>query len=211
MRQPGDTRQDRAVIGRYTRPEMGHVWSEEHKLRLWCRIETLVLEAHARAGTIPASAVEPVRNAPPPTPGAVAAVEAVTGHDVIAFLSAWADNTQPREAAAYVHYGMTSSDLLDTALALQLTEASELLVAGCDALTAALREHALATGTRSGWAALTASTPSRTSGVTGSRTSRSPRTGAPPGCAGPGTRWPSASSPGLSAPTPTSTRRSRPR
>src|SRR5579875_3390978 len=144
MRQPGDTRQDRAVIGRYTRPEMGHVWSEEHKLRLWCRIETLVLEAHARAGTIPASAVEPVRNAPPPTPGAVAAVEAVTGHDVIAFLSAWADNTQPREAAAYVHYGMTSSDLLDTALALQLTEASELLVAGCDALTAALREHALA-------------------------------------------------------------------
>jgi adenylosuccinate lyase len=132
------------VIGRYTRPEMGHVWSEEHKLRLWCRIETLVLEAHARAGTIPAGAVEPVRNAPPPTPEAVAAIEAVTGHDVIAFLSAWADNTEPREAAAYVHYGMTSSDLVDTALALQLAEASDLLAAGCDALTAALREHALA-------------------------------------------------------------------
>jgi adenylosuccinate lyase len=85
-----------------------------------------------------------VRAAPPPTPEAVAAVEAVTGHDVIAFLSAWADNTSPRSAAAYVHYGMTSSDLLDTALALQLTEATDLLAAGCAALTAALRDHALA-------------------------------------------------------------------
>ena len=60
----------------------------------------------------------------------------MTGHDVIAFLSAWADNTVPREAAAYVHFGMTSSDLLDTALALQLTEATDLLLAGCTALTA---------------------------------------------------------------------------
>src|SRR6185437_11772438 len=59
-------------------------------------------------------------------------------------LSAWADNTSPREAAAYVHYGMTSSDLLDTALALQLTEASELLLARCGQLLAATRDHALA-------------------------------------------------------------------
>ena len=132
------------MIERYTRPEMGRVWSEAHKYELWCRVETLVLEAHARAGTVPASSVAPVRAAPPPTPDAVAAIEAVTGHDVIAFLSAWADNTVPREAAAYVHFGMTSSDLLDTALALQLTEATDLLLARCDALTAALREHALA-------------------------------------------------------------------
>ena len=88
-----------------------------------------MLEAHARAGTVPADSVPPVRAAPPPTPEAVAAIEAVTGHDVIAFLSAWADNTVPREAAAYVHFGMTSSDLLDTALALQLTEATDLLLA----------------------------------------------------------------------------------
>jgi adenylosuccinate lyase len=123
---------------------MGRVWSEAHKYELWCRVETLVLEAHARAGTVPASSVAPVRAAPPPAPDAVAAIEAVTGHDVIAFLSAWADNTVPREAAAYVHFGMTSSDLLDTALALQLTEATDLLLARCDALTAALRDHALA-------------------------------------------------------------------
>jgi adenylosuccinate lyase len=132
------------VIERYTRPEMGRVWSEAHKYELWCRVEALVLEAHARAGTVPADSVPPVRSAPPPTPEAVAEIEAVTGHDVIAFLSAWADNTVPREAAAYVHFGMTSSDLLDTGLALQLTEASDLLLAACTALTAALRDHALA-------------------------------------------------------------------
>jgi adenylosuccinate lyase len=132
------------VIERYTRPGMGRVWSEAHKYELWCRVEVLVLEAHARAGTVPADSVPPVRAAAPPTPEAVAEIEAVTGHDVIAFLSAWADNTVPREAAAYVHFGMTSSDLLDTALALQLTEASDLLLEGATGLTAALRDHALA-------------------------------------------------------------------
>ena len=105
------------MIERYTLPEMGRVWSEAHKYELWARVELLVLEAHARAGTVPAGSVEPVRSAEIPAPEAVAAVEAVTDHDVIAFLTAWADNTTPRSAAAWVHYGMTSSDLLDTALA----------------------------------------------------------------------------------------------
>ncbi len=132
------------MIERYTLPEMGRVWSEAHKYELWCKVETLVLAAHARAGTVPADCVDPVRAAPPPTPEAVAALEAVTGHDVIAFLSAWADNTSPRAAAAYVHFGMTSSDLLDTALALQLTEASDLLAVRLAELTRTLREHALA-------------------------------------------------------------------
>ena len=132
------------MIERYTLPEMGRIWSDAHKYELWCRVELLVLEAHARAGTVPAEAVEPVRSAPPPTPEAVAEIEAVTEHDVIAFLTAWADNTTPRSAAAYVHYGMTSSDLLDTALALQLTEATDLLVAKATRLVAVLRDHALA-------------------------------------------------------------------
>jgi adenylosuccinate lyase len=131
------------MIERYTLPEMGRVWSEAHKYELWCRVETLVLEAHARAGTVPADAVAPVRSAPPPAPAAVAAVEAVTEHDVIAFLTAWADNTTPRSAAAYVHYGMTSSDLLDTALAVQLTEATDIILAKADRLVAVLRDHAL--------------------------------------------------------------------
>jgi adenylosuccinate lyase len=132
------------MIDRYTLPEMGRVWSEAHKYELWCRVEVLVLQAQARAGIVPQDSVEPVRSAPPPTPEAVAAVEAVTDHDVIAFLTAWADNTSPRSAAAYVHYGMTSSDLLDTALAIQLTEASDLLVDKASRLVAVLRDHALA-------------------------------------------------------------------
>jgi adenylosuccinate lyase len=132
------------MIERYTLPEMGAVWSEAHKYELWCRVEALVLEAHADAGRVPREAVDPVRNAPPPTPEAVAAIEAVTQHDVIAFLSAWADNTSPREAAAYVHFGLTSSDLLDTALAIQLVEATDLLLARGTALVGALRNHALA-------------------------------------------------------------------
>jgi adenylosuccinate lyase len=131
------------VIERYTLPEMGRVWSDAHKYELWCKVETLVLEAHAKAGTVPADAVEPVRAAPPPTPERVAEIEATTQHDVIAFLTAWADNTVPREAAAYVHFGMTSSDLLDTALAVQLAEATDLLLVKADALVAALRDHAL--------------------------------------------------------------------
>jgi adenylosuccinate lyase len=132
------------MIDRYTLPEMGRVWSEQHKYELWCRVETLVLEAHAAAGRGPADAVEPVRNAAPPTPERVAEIEETTQHDVIAFLTAWADNTEPRSAAAYVHHGMTSSDLLDTALAVQLTDATDVLLAKADRLVAALRDHGLA-------------------------------------------------------------------
>ncbi|GHE08586.1 adenylosuccinate lyase [Klenkia taihuensis] len=132
------------MIERYTLPEMGRVWSDAHKYELWCRVETLVLEAHAAAGRVPADVVEPVRQAPPPTPERVAEIEATTQHDVIAFLTAWADNTEPRSAAAYVHHGMTSSDLLDTALAVQLTDATDVLLAKADRLVAALRDHGLA-------------------------------------------------------------------
>jgi adenylosuccinate lyase len=132
------------MIERYTLPEMGLVWSEAHRFELWAQVELFVLEAQARAGTVPAEGVEPVRSAKIPTPPQVAAVEAVTDHDVIAFLTAWADNTTPRSAAAWVHYGMTASDLLDTALAVQLTEASDLLIAGATRLVAVLRDHALA-------------------------------------------------------------------
>jgi adenylosuccinate lyase len=132
------------VIDRYTLPAMGLVWSEAHKYELWCQVETLVLEAQAEAGLVPTEAVAPVRAAAPPTPEEVAAIEAVTNHDVIAFLSAWADNTSPRDAAAYVHFGLTSSDLLDTALALQLAQATDLLIDRTVTLTATLAEHALA-------------------------------------------------------------------
>ncbi len=131
------------MISRYTLPEMGRVWSEAHKYELWCQVERLVLEAHAAAGAVPQDCVEPVRLAPAPSPEAVDEIEQVTQHDVIAFLTAWADLTEPREAAAYVHFGMTSSDLLDTALALQLADATDILLTKLNALVAALRDLGL--------------------------------------------------------------------
>jgi adenylosuccinate lyase len=140
----GGTCKNGRVIERYTLPEMGRIFSDAHKYELWCRVETLVLQAQAEAGLVPADVVEPVRKAAPPTPERVAEIEDVTRHDVIAFLTAWAENTEPREAAAWVHFGMTSSDLLDTALAVQLVEASDVLLAKADALVAVLRDHALA-------------------------------------------------------------------
>lgn len=131
------------MIERYTLPEMGRIWSDAHKYEVWCKVEVEVLAAHAAAGTVPADCVEPVRNAAPPTAKAVDDIEQVTQHDVIAFLSAWADNTTPREAAAYVHFGMTSSDLLDTALAVVLTEATDEILAKTDNLIGILRDHGL--------------------------------------------------------------------
>lgn len=132
------------MIERYTLPEMGRIWSDAHKYEVWCKVEVEVLAAHAAAGTVPADCVEPVRNAVPPTAKAVDDIEQVTQHDVIAFLSAWADNTSPREAAAYVHFGMTSSDLLDTALAVVLTEATDEILAKTDNLIGILRDHGMA-------------------------------------------------------------------
>ena len=197
------------MISRYTLPEMGRVWSESHKYELWCKVETLALEAQAEAGLVPADAVAPVRAAPPPTPEAVAEIEAVTHHDVIAFLTAWADNTEPREAAADVHLESTSSDLLDTALALALTEATDLLIGRAIALTAALREHALEHRD--------SLRPGRSHGIhaepnvggTGSPTSRSRWRDVLDGCVGPGRRWRSANCPARSARIRASTRRSR--
>ena len=71
------------MIGRYTLPEMGRVWSEAHKYELWCQVETLVMEAHAQAGVVPGDALEAVRKAPAPTPEAVAEIEAVTQHGAL--------------------------------------------------------------------------------------------------------------------------------
>lgn len=131
------------MIERYTLPDMQRIWSDAHKYEVWCQVEVEVLAAHAVAGTVPADCVEPVRNAAPPTAQRVDEIEQTTQHDVIAFLTAWADNTTPREAAAYVHFGMTSSDLLDTALAVVLTEATDVILAKVDALIGILRDHGL--------------------------------------------------------------------
>ena len=131
------------MIPRYSRPEMAAVWSDAHRLDLMLETELLVCEALARRGVIPEAAVTELRSQASVDPARVAEIEAEVKHDVIAFVSAAAETVG--EAGRFLHFGMTSSDILDTALALQLVEASQLLEEGIAKLREAVgrraREH----------------------------------------------------------------------
>ncbi len=137
------------MIPRYTRPEMAAIWSPEARFRIWFEIEAHALDAMAALGIVPAAAAEAAwrwwATNPAIDVGAIDAIEAETRHDVIAFLT-WVER-QVGPEARFMHQGMTSSDLLDTALAVQLVRASDLLLADLDALLQALearaREHRL--------------------------------------------------------------------
>jgi adenylosuccinate lyase len=110
---------------------MTRVWSEEAKLERWLEVELAALEAWAQLGVIPVEAVRTVRAAArPPSPASVAELELVTGHDVAAFVDAVAETLGPE--GRYFHYGLTSSDVLDTALALAIQEAGALVLEGLD-------------------------------------------------------------------------------
>ncbi len=131
------------MIERYTRPEMGAVWSEGRKLDTWLAVELAVVEALAERGTVPADEADAVRDRAAYTVEAVRAREEVTDHDVAAFVDVVAESIGP--AGRWVHHGLTSSDVLDTALALQLSQAGLILAAGArdyrDALIRRAREH----------------------------------------------------------------------
>jgi adenylosuccinate lyase len=134
------------MIPRYSRPQMAAIWAPERRLRLWLEIELCALEAMIEVGLVPESAGG-VRAAAEGRldqiidPEAIAAIEARTRHDVIAFLTHLEQVVGAD--ARYLHLGMTSSDLLDTALALQLREAADLLLDDLGRLLAALRRRAL--------------------------------------------------------------------
>ena len=134
------------MIPRYTLPDMGALWTDEAKLATWVEVEVLACEAQRELGVVPDSDLAAIRQGVAPTPGRVSEIEATTDHDVIAFLSAFAetipdpDGTNP---ARWVHHGMTSSDLLDTALGATLARASDLVAAKADALVGALKQRAL--------------------------------------------------------------------
>ena len=128
------------MIGRYTRPEMGSIWSEAAQYAAWLEVELAAAEAMVELGHIPAEAMGEVRKAVPPDPERVAEIEQRTKHDVIAFLEAIEE--QIGSPARYLHLGLTSSDVLDTSLALRLVRASDLLIAGCEALVALFLEKA---------------------------------------------------------------------
>jgi adenylosuccinate lyase len=131
------------VIDRYTRPEMGAVWSEQRKLETWLQVELAVVEALAEHGVVPEDDAAIVRDRAAFTVAAVKERERVTDHDVAAFVDVVAGSVG--EAGRWVHHGLTSSDVLDTALALQLSQAGLILVGGArdyrDALIRRAREH----------------------------------------------------------------------
>ena len=128
------------MIERYSRPEMARLWSMEHKIELWLRVEVAVCEAWAARGDIPAEALPEIRRAMVDIPRMLE-IEQETQHDVIAFLRALAESIGPE--SRFVHLGLTSSDVVDTALSLQLVEAIDLLQRDVDAWEAALTTLAL--------------------------------------------------------------------
>src|SRR5438445_1629540 len=123
---------------------MARVWSDERRLAAWLEVELAALEGWAELGAVPASAVVQIRAAArPPSPGLLAEVEQRTGHDLAAFVDAVA--AELGEAGRWLHYGLTSSDVVDTALALQIREAGGLLTKGVErafaAVVARAEEH----------------------------------------------------------------------
>ncbi len=130
------------MIPRYSRPEMVAIWSPESKFRIWFEIEAHAADAQAALGVIPKEAAEKTWTAKDVTfdIARIDAIEAEVKHDVIAFLTHLSEIVGPE--ARFVHQGMTSSDVLDTCLAVQLARASDLLLAGLDRLLAALKTRA---------------------------------------------------------------------
>ncbi|MHA1524035.1 MAG: adenylosuccinate lyase [Alphaproteobacteria bacterium] len=129
------------MIPRYSRPEMVEIWSPEAKFRIWFEIEAHATDAQARLGVVPKSAAAAVWEKGKFEIARIDAIEAEVKHDVIAFLTNLAEHVGPQ--ARFVHQGMTSSDILDTCLAVQLARASDLLIAGVGRLMAALKTRAM--------------------------------------------------------------------
>ena len=128
------------MIERYTLPEMGAIWSQQNKFQKWLDVELAVCEVHAEDGTIPREAVEEIKTKAAFTPERIAEIEKTTDHDVIAFTTNLAENIG--EAARFVHYGLTSSDVVDTANAILLKESCDVLLARIDAMLPVLKRRA---------------------------------------------------------------------
>ncbi|HMV49358.1 MAG TPA: lyase family protein, partial [Blastocatellia bacterium] len=115
------------MIKRYTLPEMGAIWTEENRFRKWLDVELAACQANAEAGNIPAEVVEPIKQKAAFSVERIHELEKTLDHDVIAFTTNLAENIGSE--ARWVHFGLTSSDVVDTANALLLVEAGDLLLA----------------------------------------------------------------------------------
>jgi adenylosuccinate lyase len=133
------------MIARYTRPEMGAIWSEQHKYECWLEVELAAAEALAELGEVPREAAQTLRAHAGFDLGRIQQIESEVRHDVIAFTTAVAETMRAKgasDASRWLHYGLTSNDVVDTAQALQIKDASRVIAAGLDGLLAALRKLA---------------------------------------------------------------------
>ena len=128
------------MIPRYTSPEMGRIWCDQRKYETWLRVEVAAAEAMAATGLVPEDAARDIAACPGVRAERVEEIERTTQHDVIAFTTAVAE--QVGASARWLHFGLTSSDVLDTALALQMREACGLILAGLDGAITAVAERA---------------------------------------------------------------------
>ena len=128
------------MIERYTLPEMGALWSEETKFQKWLDVEIAVCEVHAEMGTIPRQALQQIKTRAKFSVDRIHEIEKTTDHDVIAFTTNLAETIG--EAARFVHYGLTSSDVVDTANALLLRDACDILLQKIDVLLPVLKRRA---------------------------------------------------------------------
>src|SRR5689334_14676241 len=128
------------MIERYTLPEMGAVWSLTNKFQKWLDVEIAVCDVHAEMGTIAAEAAREIRQKASFSVERINEIEKTTDHDVIAFTTNLAENIG--DASRFVHYGLTSSDVVDTANALLLKQSCDILLAKTDALMTVLKRRA---------------------------------------------------------------------
>ncbi|MCO6429568.1 MAG: adenylosuccinate lyase [Deltaproteobacteria bacterium] len=128
------------MIPRYTRPQMASIWSDQERFKIWLEIETLALEKMVELGIAPQSALKAVKEKAAFDVERVLAIEKEVKHDVIAFLTNVAENAGPE--ARFLHRGMTSSDVLDTALAVQIKRSGELILSGLSSLLESLKQQA---------------------------------------------------------------------
>jgi adenylosuccinate lyase len=128
------------MIERYTNPEMGRIWRDQRKYETWLKVEIAAAEAMARAGIVPADAARDIRERGAFDIERIEEIEKQTQHDVIAFTTSVAEYVGP--SARWLHFGMTSSDVLDTAQALQMREACDLILQLLDRLMEAVRVRA---------------------------------------------------------------------
>src|SRR5258707_14147178 len=129
------------MIPRYTHPEMGRIWSDQRRYETWLLVETAAAEAMAAAGLVPAEAARDIRERGAFDIARIEEIEQITQHDVIAFTTAVAEKVGP--SARWMHFGMTSSDAIDTAQALQMREACDLILKDLDGLSDAIRDRAI--------------------------------------------------------------------